>query len=176
MRSLITERDTYRSSADSSPIVVSDGSVKIARHGHFNSAQQPAKDYWVLDAQPRATYIEVLGCPSVPLPDIAPPAGCAQQPSPSLLANKDWKLALNDGTIIAQDLHNANRINITLSTPVGENHANNVASLTPSTIKFTSAILSGQNIPTVIYGCPQVNPAGKCVPVIYYCAKNGIRD
>jgi len=176
MRSLITERDTYRSSADSSPIVVCDGSVKIARHGHFNSAQQPAKDYWVLDAQPRATYIEVLGCPSVPLPDIAPPAGCAQQPSPSLLANKDWKLALNDGTIIAQDLNNANRINITLSTPVGENYANNVASLTPSTIKFTSAILSGQNIPTVMYGCPQANPAGKCVPVIYYCAKNGICD
>jgi len=28
----------------------------------------------------------------------------------------------------------------------------------------------------VIYGCPQVNAAGKCVPVIYYCAKNGIRD
>jgi hypothetical protein len=142
------------------PITVADGSLNFYYlGGKFDKKSD--KEYSVKDKKgSTVSYFDIYGC------------GTCAQPKNIKLPIDNWKLTLNDGTVIAQDPQDTNRFTITLSastdTP-GNQSGDNFISL--ADLHFTSAVVTfgDDSTPQQTLTCPPPDPhAPKCQMSIHY--------
>lgn len=156
--------------ANSSPITVSDGSIKLCSGNAFTPNDgNPHQDYTVDDSGSQVPYIETLGCPSSPTPGIPTPTGCPMGFPPSVLKH-GWTLTLDDGSSLKIDSGSKTKVKIHLSTPVTETTSSDGSHcLELARSNLTHADLVRDDSMNYRYTCPNNNPTGKCLVLVHYC-------